>query len=153
MPKKSQILASFFLLLLTLHCGGTKSKHGNVSTQAIFDFGRSTTASSLRQAVASVMRKFNHDLKIQETSIETEWRHLIPTESEEGLGIKEVRYKLFVNIKRRRRLSSADLRLHYEARYEKGDWEKTNPSMEMLGFIKTMQDEVKQRLQIYLPQQ
>ncbi|NIR72445.1 hypothetical protein GWN75_14915 [candidate division KSB1 bacterium] len=147
------IVTCLWPLLLALNCGGTPSKQDSVAIQTRFEFGRSTTPSSLRQAIATVLHKFNHDLNRTESSIETEWRQIVPTESEQARGITAVRYKLFVNIKGRTALSTANLTLHYEAKHGESEWKKTDPSPEMMGFIKTMQDEVKQRLQIFLPHQ
>ncbi len=143
---------SIFIMLFLLNCGGTKSSSRD-SWEAFY-FGHSTTVESLRQIHKMTLLKFNHDLKVVENFLETEWRYIPPAEQEELQGIKAIRYKLIVDFRQRKRrnLFTAHLKLYYDARYETGEWEKTNPRQETVEMIKTMQNEVKHYLKRYISQ-
>jgi len=138
-------------MLLIMSCSGTKSGPDRKQTTR-FDFGRSPTSATLKQAITTVLRKYNHDLQILESLIESEWRVIVPTEKQQLLGAKKVRYKVSINISDRRNLSTAELRLFVEAVFEEDEWERVEPSGDLIEFIENMQDEVKLYLSRYLPQ-
>ena len=152
MTKNLLVVLCAFCLAFGLSCNPKSSGSRTKKTETRFDFGRSTTIESLRATIANILRKYNHDLRGSDTFIETEYRNITPVESEEVQGIKEVRYKISVNMSARRNISAAEARLQCEGRYETGEWAKINPSTELVEFVKNMQDEIKQELQRYLPQ-
>lgn len=153
MQRIYRLLLLITLLLITVSCGGTKSSRSESSkAQTRFDFGRSTRVEFLRSVISSTLRKYNYDLQHLENLIETEWVLLPPNESEQMQGIKAIRYKLVVLLRARRKLSTASLRLNYEARYGSNSWVDGNPSPEVVDAIAIMRDEVRQELNRDIPQ-
>ncbi len=151
--RKSLLVSGCLLVAaLAFHCSGTKSGSNSPKTETRFEFGRSTTVESLRRVIANTLRKYNHDLQITETFIESEYRFIPPTEAEGLRGIRDVRYKISVTISARRNISAADARLHTEGRFETGVWERIDPDPELVEFVKNMQEEIKQELNRFLPQ-
>lgn len=132
-----------------LACAGTKTaKKSNPQ----FDFGKSTTSASLKQAVFNVLHKYNHDVQLLENLIETEWRVITPTKEQELEGMRSVRYRLSINIRNRRSISYATLRVFSEAKFEEDRWEPISPGKDLIEFIQNMQEEVKRDLSRYIPQ-
>lgn len=149
---RKMFFAFLILLLLTIISCNSKSSGPKPKSDTRFDFGRSTTVESLRASIANTLRKYNHDLQVSETFIETEYRYDLPTLDERTQGIQEVRYKLSVLLKARRNPTTAEARLQCEGRYQTGEWIKITPNPEMIELVKRMQNDIKQDLQRFLPQ-
>jgi hypothetical protein len=155
MSKYSSIAALLAGLLLTVACGGTKSKDKSADkAQTTFDFGRSTTLESLYSVVSDMLNRYNyHRTQLgTPTLIETDWRSAAPDTTEAKQGISETRHKLVVSMTARRDIVIATLRVTNEARFGSGPWLKSNPSPEVVKTILAMQRQTKLELSRYIQQ-
>jgi hypothetical protein len=145
-----ELMALIVVVPFALHCGATKSgQEGESRTQTRFDFGRSNERETLINVIVDVLLRNTYQLRqVGSTAdiIETEWAYADPTQLDLDLNITGRRHRLTAMINHRKLLSTASLRLYYEAQHGKGEWVEAQPEPELLGLIETMQREVKQRL-------
>jgi hypothetical protein len=142
-------------LLPCLGCGGAKSGRGGASRAPVkFDFGRSTTLSSLYRVVTDVLNRYGYHRTQQgnTTVIDSDWRHLTPDETEAQQEIVETRHRLEITFVNRRSTAEASLYLRCEGHLDKGQWFKIPPNPVVLRFVEDMQREVKRELSLIMTQ-
>jgi hypothetical protein len=137
------------LLFVYAGCSGAKvSRTGSLNAPTKFEFGRSTTLTSLYNVVVDVLSRYGY-YRTQSgntTFIESDWHTYPPDQAEVERAITETRHRLEITLVSRRATAEATLHLSCEGRIENGPWLKIPPNPTVTRVVEDMQREVKQAL-------
>lgn len=137
------------LLFVYAGCSGVKAtRTGALRAPTKYEFGRSTTLTSLYNVVVDVLSRYGY-YRTQSgntTVIESDWHTYPPDQDEVERDIIEMRHRLEITLVSRRSTAEATLHLSCEGRIENGPWLKIPPNHSITRVVEDMQREVRQEL-------
>lgn len=146
-------------ILFQMGCSGSRASSGTYRAE----LGQGPSPRLIADVTAGVLQDYGYQLQnVSGERVETDWRvrnastvRSGPAGDPSGFSLREsgVRDRARVQINRRGdRFFVAQLTMVHEKRTEEGDWEREEPSEEVLEQYQNIERRIKDRLQDYMTQ-